>query len=135
MMRRNLLAGLLALTVAAGLSHVAQAAEVAKLADIAGTWKGDLMPPGGGGIPVVVHVNADGTGSLDSPSQGAMGIPATDFQLEHNLLTFSVPSINGSYSGMLAADMSSIDGQWTQNGFMLPLVLKPDSGKAPAGKE
>ena len=136
MMRRNFLGGLLALLVGAGLVHFAQAAEgVAKLADLAGTWKGDLMPPGGAAIPVVVHVNADGTGSMDSPSQSAMGIPATDFQLEHNLFTFSVPSINGSYSGMLAADMSSIDGQWSQSGFTLPLVLKPDTGAASAGKK
>ena len=134
MMRHLFLFYRVALMAGALVIFTATASSAATLADLAGTWKGDLMPPGGAAIPVVVHVMADGTGSMDSPSQGAMGIPASDFHLEQTLFTFNVPNISGSYSGKLAADMSSIDGQWSQNGFMLPLVLKPDSGKPSAAK-
>jgi CubicO group peptidase (beta-lactamase class C family) len=73
-------------------------------------------------------VAADGTlgGSLDSPDQGAAGIPCADFHLQGNALSFAVPAVHGSWQGTVGSDGASLSGTWTQ-GTPMPLTFTRDT--------
>ena len=98
----------------------------AKPSDIDGAWLGTL-DTGGGKLRVVFHIvnTEDGlTATLDSPDQGANGLPTTSVTRDGVSLKIEVKQIGGGFSGKIAADLSSIDGTWTQMGNSMPLVLK-----------
>jgi uncharacterized protein len=98
----------------------------AKPSDIDGPWMGTL-DTGGGKLRVIFHIvnTEDGLiATLDSPDQGAKGLPTTSVTRDGSTLKIEVKGIGGSFEGKIAADLSSIDGNWTQGGRTLPLVLK-----------
>jgi pimeloyl-ACP methyl ester carboxylesterase len=92
--------------------------------DIAGTWSGALNVQGTR-LRMVFHIDQTDSGlvsTLDSPDQGAKGIPV-------DLTTFAAPRlrielrrIGAVYEGTLSGD--SITGTWKQSVAELPLVLK-----------
>ena len=92
-------------------------------ASVAGDWQGVIA----GKLPVVLHlrVAADGglTATLDSPSQGALGLPGANAKLSGTTLSFDVPVVQGSYTGTLSADGKTLTGEWKQMGAAMPLVL------------
>lgn len=96
-------------------------------ARIAGTWMGTLRP-GGIELRVVFNITADSAGRLqatmDSPDQGAMGIPISEVTLEGQQIAMTVPVINGRYDGELGDDGSHIGGRWSQSGSVFPLDLE-----------
>ncbi len=68
---------------------------------------------------------ADGlTATLDSPDQGAKGIPTTSVTREGASLKIEVKSLGGAFEGKIATDLSTIDGNFTQLGSTHPLILK-----------
>lgn len=91
---------------------------------LAGDWDGAIA----GKLPTVLHlrVAADGalTASLDSPTQGAFGLPGANVKLAGSTLSFDVPVVQGSYSGTLSADGKTLTGEWKQVGQTLPLVFQ-----------
>ena len=89
---------------------------------ISGTWNGELVA-GPQKIPLVLNLTADGKCTLDSPQQGAKGIPANVDFLSADSLKVSVSSLNASYAAHL--ENGELKGLFTQNGFKLPLNLKP----------
>jgi uncharacterized protein len=98
----------------------------AKPSDIDGTWMGTL-DTGAGRLRVVFHIVNPEDGliaTLDSPDQGAKGLPTTSVTRDGPTLKIEARAIGGSFQGKIAADLSSIDGDWTQGGATLPLVLK-----------
>src|SRR5664279_2880599 len=102
-------------------------AKPAKPTDIDGTWLGSL-DTGAIKLRVVFHIfnMEDGLkATMDSPDQGAMGLPVTSVARDGTELSIQAKSIGGVFEGKIAADRSSIDGTWTQGGGSLPLVLKP----------
>ena len=104
----------------------AAARRVPKPSDIDGDWEGTLSTPNGS-LPVVLHIATfeDGmTATLDSPSQGATGLPATSISRTGTKLEFTMKQLGGEFSGTLDAGLASIDGTWSQLGNSLPLVLK-----------
>jgi len=106
----------------------------AKPSDIDGAWMGTL-DLGTIKLRVVFHIvnTADGlTATLDSPDQGASGLPTTSVTRDGASLKIDIKSIGGLFDGKIAADLSSIDGTFTQMGASHPLVLKPlkDKDKA-----
>lgn len=98
----------------------------AKPSDIDGAWLGTL-DTGGMKLRVVFHITSteDGlTATMDSPDQGMKGLPATAVTRSGASLKIEAKTLNGTYEGKIAADLSSIDGTWSQNGGSFPLVLK-----------
>ncbi len=89
--------------------------------NISGTWNGELVA-GIQKIPLVLNLTADGKCTLDSPQQGAKGIPANVDFLSADSLKVSVSSLNASYAAHL--ENGELKGVFTQNGFKLPLNLK-----------
>jgi pimeloyl-ACP methyl ester carboxylesterase len=97
--------------------------------DVTGTWMGRLATPGGVQLRVVFHFEEgdDGAlrGTLDSPDQGASGIPLGEISGTGSSMTVTVPSVGGTFEGTVSPDRSAIDGTWTQAGMPLPLRLEP----------
>ncbi len=90
-----------------------------------GDFNGQLGP-----LALVLHLtkSADGTlgGTIDSPNQGARGIACSDFHLDGAALSFSVPAVNGSWTGTVSTDGATLTGTWSQ-GTPMPLVFARDT--------
>lgn len=92
--------------------------------NIAGTWEGKLVLPAAS-LRVVVHIHQDsGTyaATLDSPDQGAKGIPVSRVNLVDDSLFLDVAAAGAKLSGKLTGD-TTFSGAWVQ-GVSLPLTLK-----------
>lgn len=104
----------------------------AKPSDIDGTWIG-ILDAGGMKLRVVFHIvnTEDGlTATMDSPDQGAKGLPTTSVTRTGTSLKIEAKNLNGVYEGKISADLSSIDGNWTQNGATMALNLKRTKDEA-----
>jgi len=98
----------------------------AKPSDIDGTWLGTL-DTGAAKLRIVFHIvnTEDGLmATMDSPDQGANGLPTTAVTRDGASLKIEAKQIGGIFSGKIASDLSSIDGAWSQGGSSVPLVLK-----------
>ncbi|MFB6230228.1 MAG: alpha/beta hydrolase family protein [Salinibacter sp.] len=103
-----------------------------------GSWSGTLKA-GGTELRLVFHIKRgdDGglTATMDSPDQGATGIPVSDVTATADRVVLTVAQIGGTYEGTLTSDGSKIEGTWTQNGRSFPLTLTPadeTSAKSPS---
>lgn len=105
------------------LSLMAFVAVSASAQNINGTWSGELNA-GLQKIKVVLNLNDDGKCTLDSPDQGAFGIPATTNFISADSVNVIVASLHASYGARLQD--GELKGTFTQGGFKLPLNLKPD---------
>lgn len=106
-------------------SAPARAPATAASADLPGIWEGTLSI-GAARLRIVFNVTRDEKGlhsTLDSPDQGAAGIPVASTTLEGDRVTFSSPVIGGGFEGTRNADFTKITGIWSQGGSKLPLEL------------
>ncbi len=90
-----------------------------------GVWEGKIETPGGS-LRIVFHFeNKDGAavGSIDSPDQGASGIPISRMTVDGNAIQVGVQIISGEYKGKLSDDGKTISGDWSQGSATLTLVL------------
>jgi hypothetical protein len=98
----------------------------AKPSDIDGAWMGTL-DTGAVKLRVVFHITntEDGlTATMDSPDQGAKGLPVTSVTRDGASLKLEMKQIAGGFDGKISKDLTTIEGTWTQAGNSLPLVLK-----------
>jgi hypothetical protein len=98
----------------------------AKPSDIDGTWQG-TVDAGGTKLRAVFHITntEEGlTATMDSPDQGANGIPVTTVTRSGSSLTMELKGIGGKFEGKIAGDLTSIDGTWSQGSGAFPLMLK-----------
>lgn len=105
-----------------GLSATAQ--------EIRRSWSGELEAMGQK-LPIVLNL-IDGKCTLDSPAQGATGIPATIDLLTKDSIKIKVESIGASYAARYVD--GRLEGTFTQAGMKLPLNMKetsPDGPKRP----
>jgi len=96
--------------------------------DLAGTWQGKLQAAPGATINIqfIFARKPDGTltVTLNSPDNGAIkNIAADNVSYTAGTLKLQVPSLSGAYSGTVKG--STIEGQWSQPGGNIPLVLAP----------
>jgi len=105
----------------------AASSENTKAASLAGPWLGTLKVPPSTQLRIVFNLtaNPDGSlsGTLDSPDQGATGIPITRITFENGRVHVGVESVRGNYDGTLNADGSEMNGKWTQGIASLDLVM------------
>lgn len=102
---------------------------------IVGSWAGTLEV-GGTQLRIVFHIRKDESGlaaTMDSPGQGATGIPVTNVTVSGDSVTLTVGGIGGEYAGVLDSDKTKIEGTWSQGGQSIPLTLTPagEEDKAP----
>ncbi len=88
-----------------------------------GTWHGSLKVQPQLTLRLVIHLKSGTpwTGSLDSPDQGANGMPLSSVTVEGNQLKLEMQDLQLSYQGSLLAD--SVVGTFRQGMLQLPLVL------------
>ena len=95
--------------------------------NLEGAWVGELALPGGQTLPLVFHLTEEADGSLgatmDSPLQGARGIPVDEVGYVDGVLTLSLSSLQARFQGEVTGD--AIVGQWLQGGMEVPLRLEP----------
>ncbi len=102
---------------------------------LAGDWSGSLKI-GAMSLRIVFHVDIAGTGysaTMDSPDQGAKGIPVSSVCLDGNSVSFEVAAVKGRYRGTFTEGGESIEGTWTQSGLSLPLNLARQPTQKPQG--
>lgn len=93
--------------------------------EIAGQWQG-LLDVQGMQLTVVFNVEADGDNyisTMDSPDQGATGIPTTATKFEENKLTVTIDEMQLKYEGALSEDGTIVKGTFNQGPMSLPLEL------------
>lgn len=126
--------GIVALAPLAGLfGPVARAplpappAPPPQAADFVGHWQGDL-DVGGTTLRLVFHIEASDdaelAATLDSPDQGATGIPVESVTVEGDSIHLDVRAAAALYVGRLTADAETIEGEWRQGGTALPLTVE-----------
>lgn len=101
----------------------------------AGDWQGTLEV-GAAKLGIVFHIKSeDATGftaTMDSPDQGAMGIPVSSVEQDGHAVTITMTAIGGEYKGTLNADGQSMEGTWSQGGQSFSLDLeKTDTPATP----
>jgi pimeloyl-ACP methyl ester carboxylesterase len=104
----------------------------AKPSDIDGAWSGTL-DTGMSKLRLVFHIvnTEDGLiATVDSLDQNAKGIPTSSVKRDGASLMIEAKGIGGAFTGKISADLSTIDGTWTQNGSEFPLVLKRSKEQA-----
>ena len=94
---------------------------------LVGNWRGGLEVGGGASLTIVFNISqdADGafTGTMDSPDQGAIGIPLTSVTIEGSSVTVSIQVIQGTYTGTLSDEGDQLSGTWSQGPASLALTL------------
>lgn len=89
-----------------------------------GDWQGKLM-----GLRLVFHITEkDGKldATMDSPDQGANGIPCDQVKMNEDTVVINVSIIGGNYTGTLSADKKLLTGKWSQGGGSFDLVVGKD---------
>jgi pimeloyl-ACP methyl ester carboxylesterase len=92
---------------------------------IVGGWSG-VLDVGGTRLPLVFHIDQNEAGlsaTMDSPAQGAKGIPASAASFADGTLRIEFKSMRAVYAGKLSADGSAIAGTWIQGSSSLRLDL------------
>jgi hypothetical protein len=97
---------------------------------LASSWQG-ILDAGGTKLTIVFKIvkGIDGTltATLDSPDQGASGIPVSSAVIRGDSIIMDVKAVMGSYEGLIVAGDSTIVGIWKQSGMSFPLTLKRSS--------
>lgn len=86
-----------------------------------GTWNGELNVMGNK-VPLVFNFFTNGC-TIDSPSQGVNGIQAEKTVKDDGTISVKVGMIGATFEGKMTD--GEIKGTYIQNGFPLPLTLKP----------
>jgi pimeloyl-ACP methyl ester carboxylesterase len=114
------------LMLALGATPGGGAAQVPGPDAFVGVWEG-LLDAGAAQLRLVFHVDlGDGgelTGSMDSPDQGANGIPATSVSVDGRSLTFTVATLQATFEGVLSEEGAQIEGTFSQGPANIPLVI------------
>jgi len=119
----------LALIMASSVSMIgfAQQQDTSEIISIEGIWEGKLKVPGTE-LRIVFNIskNSDGalTSTMDSPDQGATGIPVEEVIFKDNTLRLGVKSAGGVFEGKVSEDFLVIEGEWRQSGQTFPLTVK-----------
>ncbi|GHT36920.1 alpha/beta hydrolase [Bacteroidia bacterium] len=99
--------------------------------DVSGQWNGTLKVQGVE-LRLVFNINKTAAGgytsTMDSPDQGAKGIPVSSTSFANGTLKLSAANLGIEYEGTLDAD-GDINGTFKQGGLSLPLVLSQGAAK------
>ncbi|MBQ7899008.1 MAG: alpha/beta fold hydrolase [Bacteroidales bacterium] len=90
-----------------------------------GTWSGKLDVQGTK-LSLVFHLDGENP-SMDSPDQGAKGIPIQVSRPASNSIKVTIPSLGASYEGVWM--IRQIVGTFTQMNVSFPLTLTPGENK------
>jgi hypothetical protein len=94
--------------------------------EVAGDWQG-MLAIGAGVVRIVLHITKSPDGALkatmDSPDQGAVGMPVDQITLDGSRLKFATGAVKGTYEGTVKNN-GTIAGNWMQPPNKTPLDFK-----------
>ena len=94
--------------------------------NIAGQWLGKITV-GNNSMLVIFNISLDDNGgymsTMDSPSQGAKGIPVTETTLVERTVVIDIKIAGATFAGVMDLDGKVINGHWSQSGQKFELVL------------
>ena len=103
-----------------------QPVQTSKIFEIKGSWQGTLKVAGTE-LRILFHISENEEGilsaTMDSPDQGATGIPTSEVIFRNDSLLIMANSIAGKYEGKIDKKNDSINGKWKQGGYVLDLAL------------
>ncbi|MCX4331664.1 MAG: alpha/beta fold hydrolase [Muribaculaceae bacterium] len=91
---------------------------------VTGSWRGNL-DLNVAKLPLVFNFGDQGGCTLDSPAQGAKGIPVEVVFSSADSIALDLPAIGATFRGRVTPD--SIRGFFSQGGMLLPLLLEPET--------
>ena len=101
-----------------------------------GDWEGTL-DAGAAKLKLVIHVVKKGdqlTATLDSPDQGATGLPVDAISVTNGSIQLEMKSLSATYKGKFSSDGSRIEGEFSQLGQAFSLNLtRVDKGNTKPG--
>ena len=101
-----------------------------------GDWEGTL-DAGAAKLKLVIHVvrkDEQLTATLDSPDQGATGLPIESISVTDGTIQLDMKSLGATYKGKFSSDGSRIEGEFTQVGQAFALNLtRVDKGNTKPG--
>lgn len=103
-------------------------------ASLEGVWRGKLEVSGAS-LTIIFNLKRakdapnGWQATMDSPDQGATGIPVTEVLVDNNKVQLNVPVIRGAFEGTFADGGDAIDGAWGQAGQAFPLYLQRSSAE------
>jgi hypothetical protein len=100
-----------------GFTSMAQAQTTPQTPLITGDWDRALKVPAGIELPLSLHFTAAGA-TLDSPDQGAAGVPVQVTQ-SGNTVTVDLTKSKARFVGSLSADGKTLEGPFTQGGMSM----------------
>ncbi|MGE0102168.1 MAG: alpha/beta hydrolase family protein [Blastocatellales bacterium] len=99
----------------------------AQTSGLEGIWEGKLSA-GPNTLRLVFRITKSQQGGLsaqlDSPDQGATGLPVDTVNLEGNAVRFEMKRFAATYEAKVDAGFTELTGVWKQGGVELPLVMK-----------
>jgi hypothetical protein len=99
---------------------------------LAGDYAGMLGP-----YHVKLHLVASPDGKLtctaDNSDMGMVGMPCANVRAEGQTLSFTVPMVQGTWTGFVGADGNSLSGMWSQGASPMPLNFARSSGASQDG--
>lgn len=99
----------------------------AQTPNLEGMWEGTLNV-GGSSLRLLFKISKSQDGSLtaqlDSPDQGAFGLPVDSVTVDGNSVRFEMKRFAASYEAKLNPGFTEMSGNWMQGGLELPLVMK-----------
>lgn len=93
--------------------------------DVVGDWNGKLSFQGTE-LRIVFHITSqdgDYKGTMDSPDQGASGIPIETVMYEKGKLTIRSSELLMEYIATLDPDGETLNGTFNQSGVTIPLEM------------
>jgi hypothetical protein len=100
--------------------------------EIEGIWQGTLKFSGIE-LRVIFTISRSPdntlTATYDVPEQNATGVPVDEITFNNRNVRLEIIPIEGVFKGKLSEDGIKIDGNWTQSGMTLPLVLERTHSK------
>lgn len=100
---------------------------------IVGDWNGTL-DASGMKLRLIFHIQEkDGqlTATMDSPDQGANGIPVQSVSWEDEKLTITIPKLGLTYTATLEEDGNTLNGTFQQGPANLPLIMGREAQEKP----
>jgi len=95
--------------------------------EIEGIWQGTLKFSGME-LRVIFTISRSPdntlTATYDVPEQNATNVPVDEIAFNNRNVRLEIIPIDGVFKGKLSEDGVKIDGNWTQSGMTLPLVLE-----------
>lgn len=98
----------------------------------AGRWEGRLSVDNTQ-LRLAFNIQQQGSGlkaTLDSPDQGARGIPVDSVGQKADSLFLYLPRMGASFAGRLESKGQTLHGQWKQGGMSIPLVMQREETEA-----